>query len=323
MLKKLADLQAGNDFEFPVLLKQVDVRTARNSKKFLAIVFADDTAELPGKFWDASAQDIKDFVAGKVVLLTGKCELYNGSLQIKIITMKIAEANTYSLNQFIKHAPLSQKQMQEQINELIFQITQPKWNRIVRFLFKKYQQKFFEYPAAKSNHHDYVGGLAYHTLSIANLAQKICQQYPQVDQSLLLAGTLLHDLGKTIELSGPLNTQYTLEGNLLGHIVIMDGEIVAACQQINIDSNDEEVVLLRHMIIAHHGLNEYGSPKRPQLLEAEILHALDELDATITMITKAEKRVATGEFTERIFGLDNRRFFVSNVLASNNDDIKN
>lgn len=312
MSKNLADLQAGMDFELPVLIKQVDVRIARNQKQFLAIIFADATAELPGKFWDATAQDVSNFTAGKVVKLTGKCELYKGNLQIKIVAMKIAAAETYSWGQLIKHAPLQKQQLQDQINELLFQITQPEWNRIVRFLLKKHQESFFEYPAAKSNHHDYAGGLAYHTLSIARLALDVCQHYAQINQSLLLAGVILHDLGKTSELSGVLNTQYTLAGNLLGHIVIIDGEIVTACKQLHLDANSEEVLLLRHMIIAHHGLYEYGSPKRPQLLEAEVLHSLDELDAAINMITKAQQKVAPGQFTDRIFGMDNRRFYVSN-----------
>ena len=312
MSKNLADLQAGMDFELPVLIKQVDVRIARNQKQFLAIIFADATAELPGKFWDATAQDVLNFTAGKVVDLTGKCELYKGSLQIKIVAMKRAAAETYSWSQLIKHAPLQKQQLQDQINELLFQITQPEWNRIVRFLLKQHQESFFEYPAAKSNHHDYAGGLAYHTLSIARLALDVCQHYAQINQSLLLAGVILHDLGKTSELSGVLNTQYTLAGNLLGHIVIIDGEIVTACKQLHLDANSEEVLLLRHMIIAHHGLYEYGSPKRPQLLEAEVLHSLDELDAAINMITKAQQKVAPGQFTDRIFGMDNRRFYVPN-----------
>ena len=226
--------------------------------------------------------------------------------------MKIAAAETYSWSQLIKHAPLQKQQLQDQINELLFQITQPEWNRIVRFLLKQHQESFFEYPAAKSNHHDYAGGLAYHTLSIARLALDVCQHYAQINQSLLLAGVILHDLGKTSELSGVLNTQYTLAGNLLGHIVIIDGEIVTACKQLHLDANSEEVLLLRHMIIAHHGLYEYGSPKRPQLLEAEVLHSLDELDAAINMITKAQQKVAPGQFTDRIFGMDNRRFYVPN-----------
>lgn len=312
MSKNLADLQAGMDFELPVLIKQVDVRIARNQKQFLAIIFADATAELPGKFWDATAQDVLNFTAGKVVDLTGKCELYKGSLQIKIVAMKIAAAETYSWGQLIKHAPLQKQQLQDQINELLFQITQPEWNRIVRFLLKQHQESFFEYPAAKSNHHDYAGGLAYHTLSIARLALDVCQHYAQINQSLLLAGVILHDLGKTSELSGVLNTQYTLAGNLLGHIVIIDGEIVTACKQLHLDANSEVVLLLRHMIIAHHGLYEYGSPKRPQLLEAEVLHSLDELDAAINMITKAQQKVVPGQFTDRIFGMDNRRFYVPN-----------
>ncbi|UQS82628.1 HD domain-containing protein [Bombilactobacillus folatiphilus] len=310
MSKRLADLQAGDHLEMPVLIEQMDVRKAKNGKQFLALTFADASGKIAGKYWQASDLDAKTFVAGQIVLLNGQCETYNNALQVKIDHLKLAPPNTYTLDQFVQHAPLTKQQLQDQMNELVLEITQPHWNRIVRYLINQHHEGFFEFPAAKKNHHDYTGGLAFHTLSIAKLANAVCDQYSQVNRALLIAGTILHDLGKTTELSGPVNTQYTVEGNLLGHLVIMDGEIVAACQQLKLDSNAEDVVLLRHMIIAHHGLLEYGSAKRPQLLEAEILHDLDELDATITMITKAQAKAQPGQFSERVFGLDNRRFYV-------------
>lgn len=310
MVQKLADLQVGMDFELPVLINQVNVRTAKNGRRFLDLIFSDASQELPGKYWDASEADVQTFVVGKVVFLTGKCETYQGKLQIKITKMERTADSQYEINQFVPHGPLTKTQLQEQIKALLLEITVPKWNRMVRYLLKQHQTAFYEFPAAKSNHHDYAGGLAFHTLSIARLAEDVCRHYPQVNKPLLLAGTLLHDLGKTSELSGPVGTQYTVKGNLLGHIVIMDAEIVSACAPLKIDPDDEDILLLRHLVVAHHGLNEYGSPKRPQLLEAEILHDLDELDATINMIVKAENKVQPGQFTERIFGLDNRRFYV-------------
>lgn len=306
---KLADLRTGDLIDAPVLIEQMHVRTAKNGKQFLDLVFADTSGKISGKYWQASAEDAQNFVAGQIVQLKGQCETYRNMLQIKIESLKLTPPDSYSVAQFMQHAPLTKQELQDQINELILEITQPHWNRIVRYLINQHQDSFFEYPAAKSNHHDYAGGLAFHTVSIARLANQVCQQYPQVNRSLLISGTILHDLGKTRELSGAVNTQYTLEGNLLGHLVILDAEIVAACQQLKFDTEAEDIVLLRHMVIAHHGLLEYGSAKRPQILEAEILHALDELDATITMITKAEHKVQPGEFSERIFGLDNRRFY--------------
>ncbi|UQS83340.1 3'-5' exoribonuclease YhaM family protein [Bombilactobacillus thymidiniphilus] len=311
MTQKIAELKVNDSFELPVLIKQADVRLTKNGKQFLALVFTDDTGTINGKYWDASATDVEMFQTGKIVLLSGKCELYNQVMQVKITSLKLAENDQYSITQFMPHAPISKQQLQEKINDLVLRITKPHWNRVVRYLLQKHQITFFDFPAAKSNHHDYAGGLAFHTISIAHLALAVCKQYPQINEALLIAGVLLHDLGKTSELSGSVGTQYTLAGNLLGHIVIIDEEIVAACTQLKIDAQAEDMLLLRHLIIAHHGLNEYGSPKRPQLLEADVLHQLDELDASINMISKATAKTASGNFSEPVFGLDKRRFYVS------------
>ena len=120
----------------------------------------------------------------------------------------------------------------------------------------------------------------------------------------------LHDLGKVLELSGAITTEYTVAGNLIGHLVLVDEEITKACLALKIDDREEDVVVLRHMVLAHHGLLEYGSPVRPRIMEAEILHQIDTMDASIQMMLGAIRQTQPGEYTERIFGLDNRSFYV-------------
>ena len=120
---------------------------------------------------------------------------------------------------------------------------------------------------------------------------------------------ILHDLGKVIELTGPTATQYTLEGNLVGHIVIISEEITKACQTLSIDDRAEDVLLLKHMVLAHHGKLEYGSPVRPQLKEAEILHQIDMIDATMNMVDSTLEKVEPGSFSNQVWALDNRRFY--------------
>ncbi len=151
--------------------------------------------------------------------------------------------------------------------------------------------------------------MAFHTLSILRLAHSVVKEYPDINASLLYAGAILHDLGKTLELSGPVATVYTVPGNLLGHIVLIDEEIANACDKLGIDKMSEDAVLLRHMIISHHGLLEYGSPVQPHLMEAEILHHLDDLDASIQMMRKALEHTEPGDYTERVFGMDRRNFY--------------
>ncbi len=213
------------------------------------------------------------------------------------------------MQQFVEHAPLNTSTMEEEVNQFVFAITEPNWNRIVRHLLSEFHEDFFSYPAAKKNHHAFAGGLAYHTLSILRLAKSVADQYPHVNRALLYAGALLHDMGKTIEMSGPVSTTYTLAGNLVGHIVLIDEKIVEACQQLKIDEQSESVLILRHMILAHHGLLEYGSPVRPHVMEAEILHDLDELDASIQMMQTSIGHAEPGTYTERIFAMDGRNFY--------------
>ncbi|WP_249662781.1 3'-5' exoribonuclease YhaM family protein [Lentilactobacillus buchneri] len=310
MAKQLMDIKLDEEFEMYVLLKDASKRVAKNGKPFLSLVFQDQSGQISGKYWDASPTDVEQFVSGKVVLLKGKRENYMNSPQIKILAMRLAnQSEPHDPVNFVKRAGMSRDQMEEYIDQTIFEITNAIYNRIVRSLISKHANAFYTFPAAKSNHHDFAGGLAFHTISILKLAHSIVNQYEGINAPLLYAGAILHDLGKTIELSGPIATEYTLAGNLLAHLSIMDAEIVEAADKLGIDPKSQDLILLRHMILSHHGLLEYGSPERPKILEAEILHHLDELDATIMMIQSATKNIEPGQFSDRVFGLDNRRFY--------------
>ncbi|MHA3066411.1 3'-5' exoribonuclease YhaM family protein [Lacticaseibacillus saniviri] len=309
MAKRLFDFQNGEDLKIPVLIKSADVRVAKNGKKFIALVFQDQSGQITAKLWDASEADIAQYKAGEVVLLSGKRELYQDKPQIKIHSMRLAtQEEGNDPQQFLQHAPEPESEIIDAINEFVFEITNANWNRIVRKLLHDHPE-FYEFPAAKSNHHAFAGGLAFHTLSILRLAQSVVNQYSSVNKSLLYAGAILHDMGKTIEMTGPVSTEYTLAGNLIGHIVLVDEAIVEAAKELKINLEAEDMLMLRHVVLAHHGLLEYGSPVRPQLLEAQILHDLDELDASINMLTTAYQHAEPGDFTERLFGMDNRRFY--------------
>ena len=131
--------------------------------------------------------------------------------------------------------------------------------------------------------------------------------YPSLDTDLLYAGVILHDLGKVIELIRSNKNIYTVEGNLLGHISIMVNEIAKVAENLQIAG--EEVMVLQHLVLSHHGKAEWGSPKPPIIKEAEILHYIDNLDAKMNMLDRALERVKPGEYTERVFALDNRSFY--------------
>jgi len=310
LAKHLFEYRNGDDIELSLLIKSADTRIAKNGKKFISMILQDTSGHMPAKLWDASDAAIQQFKSGEVVHVRGKRELYNDNPQIKLYGLRLAtQEEGNDPKYFLEKAPEKTGDMEEDISSFVFDILNPNWNRIVRKLLADHHDAFFTYPAAKSNHHANGGGLAFHTLSILRLAKSVGEQYPNLNVSLLYAGAILHDMGKTIELSGPVSTEYTVTGNLIGHIVLIDEEIIRACIELKIDSTQEDVVLLRHMILSHHGLLEYGSPVRPELPEAQNLHDLDELDASINMMTTAVAHVEPGQFSERLFGMDNRRFY--------------
>lgn len=310
MAKQIAQYQEGESMQLFALLKEAAAKTTSAGKPYLALTISDASGEISGMRWDATPDEIKQLQAGKVVSVKGQRETYRDRPQIKIDSIRLAtESEPHDPLLFVPRAPETTIQLKAGFREFFDLIDEPVWRKIAGHLFSKHGEKLFSYPAAKSNHHAFVGGLAFHTLSILRLARSVVGQYPNVNAALLYTGAMLHDLGKTIELSGPIATQYTVMGNLIGHISLLDGEIVQACDELGFDPESSKVVLLRHMILSHHGLLEYGSPSRPQLLEAEILHHLDELDASIMTIQTALNKTAPGEYTDRLFSLDNRRFY--------------
>jgi cmp-binding-factor 1 len=195
---------------------------------------------------------------------------------------------------------------------MIFKIENPVWQRVVRALYAKYDKEFYSYPAAKTNHHAFEAGLAFHTATMVRLADAIGEIYPQLNKSLLYAGIMLHDLAKVLELTGPEQTEYTIRGNLIGHIALIDEEITKVLAELKIDDTKEDVIVLRHVLLSHHGLLEYGSPVRPKIMEAEIIHMIDNFDAEMMMMTSALALVGEGEMTNRIFAMDNRSFYKPN-----------
>ena len=232
---------------------------------------------------------------------------YNEDRQMKIIKIKIASTDANEQVKFLKSAPEDAGELIKEIYGYIDRIDNLKLHQLVKTIFNRYVDKLSIYPAASKNHHEYVSGLAYHTCSMLRIANAICELYPSLNKDLLFSGITLHDLGKTIELSGPVVPEYTVEGKLLGHISISQAIIKETADEMHISG--EEVVLLQHMILAHHGKNEYGSPVLPQIKEAEVLYLIDNMDARINMLDKALETVEPGSFSKRVFALENRAFY--------------
>ena len=301
-------------FEGFYLIKSAEVRQTRAGKDYIAFTFQDDSGEIEGKLWDAQPHNVAEYTAGKVVHMQGRREVYNNTPQVNQLVLRLprsGEPNNPA--DFKEKPPVDPKDLRDYLAQMIFKIENPVWQRVVRALYSKYDKEFYSYLAAKTNHHAFESGLAFHTATMVRLADAIGDIYPQLNKSLLFAGIMLHDLAKVIELSGPDDTEYTVRGNLIGHIALIDEEITKVLLELKIDDSKEDVTVLRHVILSHHGLLEYGSLVRPRIMEAEILHMIDNLDAEMMMMTGALAKVGEGEMTSRIFAMDNRSFYKPNL----------
>lgn len=311
MSKGILHYEVGVQVDVYLMIKNVTRGIASNGKPFLTLILQDQSGEIEAKLWDANEEDEKNYAAQKIVKILGDIQNYRGKSQLKIRQIRRTGPNdTVKIEDFIETAPISKDEINGKLTQYIFDMKNPKIQRITRHLLKKHQQAFIEFPAATKNHHEFVSGLGYHVVSMLDLAKAIATLYPSLDKDLLYAGVILHDMGKVVELSGPISTTYTVEGNLLGHITIMVNEIGQAADELGITG--EEVVILQHLVLSHHGKAEWGSPKPPMIKEAEILHYIDNLDAKMNMLDRALERVKPGEFSERIFALENRSFYKPN-----------
>ncbi|MFT8870716.1 MAG: 3'-5' exoribonuclease YhaM [Sporolactobacillus sp.] len=305
----IAYCKEGERIQYFLLIKDVSRGTASNGKPFLTLMLQDKTGDVESKLWGSTAEDERRYVPGEVVYVEGDMTIFRGRNQLKIRTIRpVEEQDHVDKNDLIMAAPLSSEVLSEKITQYLFEIKNPVLQRLTRALLKKNQEAFFTYPAAMSIHHNFLSGLAYHVFCMLEMGKSVAALYPEVNTDLLYAGIIVHDMGKLRELSGVTATYYTVEGNLLGHISIMVSEIKEAAREIGVEDR-EEVLLLQHMVLSHHENPEWGSPKPPMFKEAEILHMLDDMDAKLNVMTRAVRKTKPGEFSERLFAMDNRTLY--------------
>lgn len=307
-MRNVEILQPGDTVDHFFLIRRATQGVTAQGKDYMTLHLQDKSGEIEAKLWTVSKEDIPLLQPERIIHVKGDIINYRGRKQMKVNQFRLAtEQDGMRTQDFIDGAPMSPEEIKDAMQEYIFEIENAPLQRVTRYLLNKYEDRYFVYPAASSHHHNFVSGLSYHVLTMLKIARGLCDIYPELNRSLLYSGIILHDMGKVRELSGPVATSYTLEGNLLGHISIASDDVADAARELNIDG--EEILLLRHLILAHHGKLEYGSPKLPQVKEAEILNYIDNIDARMNMFDKAFKKVNKGQFTERIFGLENRQFY--------------
>ncbi|MGM9988912.1 MAG: 3'-5' exoribonuclease YhaM [Bacillaceae bacterium] len=313
MKKRIYDHEVGEQLDTYALIKAVSKGTATSGRPYLTITLQDQSGEIDAKLWDAKPQDEENYVPQTIVKVVAEMQSYRQRAQLKILNMRVTgPEDDVQVEEFIEKAPIPKDEMLQILRQYVSEMHNPTIKAITSELIKRYKTQFLEYPAATKNHHEFFSGLAYHVVSMLKLATAIADLYPSLNRDLLYSGIILHDLGKVIELSGPIGTTYTVEGNLLGHISIMVNEIGKVAEALELEG--EEVTVLQHIVLTHHGKPEWGSPKAPLIKEAEIIHYIDNLDAKMNMMDRALQRTNPGEFAERVFALENRAFYKPSFL---------
>lgn len=289
------------------LVTNVTKGVTNNNAAYLSITLQDNTGTIEAKKWDANEVDAETFKIGSIVLVKAEVINYRTGLQLKVLSGEVLDLDSIDLSIYTMSAPIPLDELKVKLEEYVDSIKDEEFHLLVKEIITPIYDLFTVYPAAVRNHHEYTSGLLYHTLSMAKLASSIASCYPSINYDLLMSGVLLHDVGKTIELTRPPIVKYSKEGRLIGHISIMHSIIRETAFKLGIE--DEKRILLEHMILSHHGKHEYGSPVLPLTREALLLHMIDDMDAKMTIIDKAFANIEEGEFTPKLFPLDERCFY--------------
>lgn len=277
------------------LCKQKQTLKTKSGKNYYSLKLQDKTGIIDAKVWELN-NDIHNFEEKDIIKIDGTVLLYQSSLQLKISKIRKSTEGEFEEADYIPTTDKNVEALVENINELIQSINDTYLKTLLEniFIHDEFISKTIKsHSAAKTIHHAYMGGLIEHTVAVTSICDFLSTRYKFVNRDLLIAGSLLHDIGKIYELSPFPDNDYTDMGELLGHIVIGVEMINKKAQEID-DFPEETLYLLKHLIVSHHGELEFGSPQRPKTIEAMVLHSADSADSKIKMfeeeIAKADDK---------------------------------
>ena len=304
---QLLTMIKGQVFDGYLLVRAATQRTSQNGSKYLDLTLCDISGDVNAKMWDSLTQPP---AVAQPVRVRGAMQEYNGKAQLRVDKMRATtDADDIDMSLLTPVAPERADDMLGLLEKRVRAMTDPQLRALVEKRLQEAGAPLLYYPAASKLHHAERSGLLHHVTTMLRTAEAICGIYPQLDADLLAAGVILHDLCKLTELAADelgMVSDYTREGMLIGHLVMGVAELSRAGRALGV--REELLILLEHMILSHHDLPEYGSPKPPMFPEAEVLHLLDQLDARMFEMQRALAAVQPGTFTDRIWSLDRKLY---------------
>lgn len=286
-MRFIADLREGDHISGIYLCKNKQNLKTKAGKSYYSMLLQDKTGTLDAKVWDLN-NGIEHFESMDFIKVDGLITSFQGALQVNVRRVRRTQEQEYDIRDYLPTSRFDVEEMMKELAEIIQTIKNPYLKTLLDSFFvkdKDFIKSFKAHSAAKSVHHGFVGGLLEHTLSVTKLCDFYCKRYPILNRDLLLTAAMCHDIGKTTELSLFPENDYTDEGQLIGHIVKGTEMIHDRIRDI---PNFPQVLAneLKHCILAHHGELEYGSPKKPALVEALALNLADNTDAKMETMTE-------------------------------------
>jgi 3'-5' exoribonuclease len=278
--KQLNEFSVGDDILIFLIVSKCETKTSKNGKLFLNLELRDKSSALPSKVWDNAEEYAKKLKEGTVVKVAGLIEDFNGAPQIKIDKIRPAlESDNVKPEDFLPRSRRALNEMIDELNSIIESVRDPYLKRLVKIILSgENLEKYYRTPAGKGWHHAYIHGLLEHTLEIVRICELMSSIHPEIKRDLLICGALLHDFGKTEELTYDSVFDYSDKGKLVGHIMI--GALTVDRTAASIPDFPEELKThLIHLVLSHQGKLEFASPVEPKTLEAIVLYQADELSA--------------------------------------------
>ncbi|MCL1795882.1 MAG: HD domain-containing protein [Clostridia bacterium] len=303
----LSDVQKDDRFEGFLLVRSAERRTSQNGSQYLDMTLGDKTGEINAKMWDGTPEPPP---SGCIIRVRALVTEYNGRLQMRVERFRLkSEGESVPLEALVPCAPRAPEEMLRDVREAIGAMGCPDLRALMDALVDSVEAELLYFPAASKLHHAERGGLLSHITSMMRMAVCYADEYPFLDRDLLMAGVIAHDIAKIGELNASelgSVSDYTADGMLIGHLVRGVSRIDAIGRKTGCD--EETLLILEHMVLSHHGIAEYGSPKPPMFPEAEVLSMLDMLDARLNEMRTTLARVRPGCFSERLWSLDRKLY---------------
>jgi len=312
----IRDLEIGEETVGFYVIHESRVREyikSGSAAQFLSLELGDATGRIPAVWWEwsPSAYPVETLCQGTVVKVKAVVGEFNDSPQLKIEQLRIAREGDYTPEQFVRVSTQTEEQVRERVSALVAQVRNPHLRALIASFFddERMFKAYLRAAAAEMNHHAWIRGLAEHSCNVAEIALSLAPRYPYLDPDLLIFGGLFHDYGKVASYDITTRIARSLEGQLLDHIAIADAEITAHAKAIE-DFPAELLTRVRHVILAHHGKREFGSPVLPQMAEAILLNLVDQIDAWVGgALGDAGASIEFDGWTEKLWMLDRQRFY--------------